>query len=206
MTRETIAVDIDDVLAAFAKGFTDFSNQKWGTHLTPDDYNEHWAVVWGVDEQEAKKRGKIIHANATKILGGLSHDPNAKSTLVKLAKKYKLVIVTSRRRAIQKDTLEWLDKHFKGIFAELHFAGIWDDLEKDLKFRLKATKAEIVKQIGADYLIDDQPKHCFAAAEAGIMSLLFGDYRWNRSVQLPKGVIRVKSWQEVLEYFNNEKG
>src|SRR3989344_4819355 len=115
MARKTIAVDLDDVLSVLAKGFTEFSNKKWGTKLKPDDYSEHWAFVWGVDEEEAKRRGKIIHANASSIISGLSHDPNAEDTLAQLAKKYKLVIVTSRRRVIQKDTIEWVKKYFKGI-------------------------------------------------------------------------------------------
>ena len=82
---------------------------------------------------------------------------------------------------------------------------IWVCLLGTFQARLKATKADIVKQIGADYLIDDQPKHCFAAAEAGITSLLFGDYRWNRNVKLPEGVVKVRTWHEVLEYFDGRK-
>lgn len=203
MPKPIIAVDIDDVLAAFAKGFTDFSNKKWSTNLVPDDYNEHWAVVWEVDEEEAKKRGDVIHQNASQIIIGLSHDQSARQVLERLAQSYKLVVVTSRRTAIQKDTLEWINKHFEGIFREIHFAGIWDDLEKDLESRLKATKADVVKQIGADYLVDDQPKHCIAAAEAGITSLLFGDYRWNRNIKLLPNMARAKNWQEVLEYFTH---
>jgi FMN phosphatase YigB (HAD superfamily) len=201
-SKRTIAVDVDDVLAAFAKGFTDYSNKKWGTHLVPDDYDEHWGVMWRIDEQEAVKRGEEIHANASGILMSLAHNPEAKGVLVELSKRHKLVIVTSRRRAVQKDTLEWVDRYFKGIFDEVHFAGIWDDDNRDLNLRLKATKAEIIKQIGADYLIDDQPKHCIAAAEAGIKALLFGDYRWTRGVKLRPNMTKVKNWQEVLEYFD----
>lgn len=202
VSKPIIAVDVDDVLAAFAKGFTEFSNKKWGTNLEPDDYDEHWAQVWGVDEVEARKRGDIVHANASQIISGLAHNPEAREVLSSLAKKYKLVIVTSRRRAIQKDTFEWLDKYFKDIFKEVHFAGIWDDLEKDLTARLKATKTDVIRQVGADYLIDDHPKHCIAAAEAGIIAILFGDYRWNRDVKLGKNMVRAQNWQEVLEFFS----
>src|SRR5574337_2004911 len=105
MKRQTIAVDIDDVLAANAKGFTDYSNQKWGTSLTPDDYDEHWAKVWGVDEAEAEKRAKHIHQNDSFIIGAYGHDSDAKKVLRSLAKNYTLVVVTSRRLALQKDTL-----------------------------------------------------------------------------------------------------
>lgn len=203
-SKQTIAVDIDDVLASSAKGFIDYSNKKWGTSLSPDDYTEHWAIVWAVDEQEAEKRAKHIHANISKIVGSYSHNNDAKPVLAELSKKYNLVIVTSRRKSIQKDTLEWLDIHFKGLFKEVHFAGIWDDLDKDLKIRIKSTKTEVLEQIGANFLVDDQPKHCIAAAEAGIKTILFGDYRWNRDIEPQPNIARAKTWQEVLEYFNAE--
>ncbi len=204
VNKPTIAVDIDDVLAANAQGFTDYSNKKWGTNLSPDDYDEHWAVVWGVDAHEAEKRAKHIHDNGSEIVSNFNHNAEAKPVLVQLSKGYKLVIVTSRRKSIQKDTFDWLDKHFSGIFDEVHFAGIWDDLNSDLKSRIKATKTDVLGQIGADYLIDDQPKHCFAAAEAGIEALVFGDYRWNRNIQLQSRMTKVKDWQAVLEYFDGE--
>ena len=40
----------------------------------------------------------------------------------------------------------------------------------------KLTKGMLAKEIKADYLIDDQLKHCSAAAELGIPALLFGVY------------------------------
>jgi 5'(3')-deoxyribonucleotidase len=205
-SKPTIAVDIDDVLAANAKGFTEYSNKKWGTTLVPDDYTEHWAQMWKIDKEEAEERAQIIHANASDIFKGYHHDAEAKHVLAELKNDFKLVIVTSRRSVIQKDTLEWINKYYPEIFDEIHFAGMWDDKTKDLDVRMKATKAELLVQIAADYLIDDQPKHCFAAAEAGIKTVLFGDYRWNRDIEVRPHVARAKTWQEVLEYFENEQG
>lgn len=199
--KPTIAVDIDDVLAANAKGFVEYSNKKWGTNLIPDDYHERWALVWGVNEEEAEKRAKQIHADVSHLIGNYEADLSAKEVLKQLSISYRLVIVTSRRRVIEKDTFDWLEKYYPGIFEEVHFAGIWDS-GKDLDTRVNATKTDVVKQIGADYLIDDQPKHCLAAAKAGIQTILFGDYRWNRDIKLAKNMIRAKTWQDVLEYFN----
>jgi uncharacterized HAD superfamily protein len=203
-TKPIIAVDIDDVLAANAKGFTDYSNKKWGTNLYPDDYTEHWAQMWKIDKKEAEERAQTIHANVSEIISGYHHDAEAKSVLTKLKEDFKLVIVTSRRRVIQKDTIEWINKYYPGIFDEIHFAGIWDDKNKDLDVRMKATKTELLVQISADYLIDDQPKHCFAAADAGIKTVLLGDYRWNRDITVRPNVVRAKTWQKVLEYFNEK--
>ena len=36
--------------------------------------------------------------------------------------------------------------------------------------------------------------------------LLFGDYIWSRGVELKKNMVKVKDWQEVLEYFNAKAG
>ncbi len=200
--RKTIAIDIDDVLAANAEGFVKFSNERWGTNLKPDDYSEHWAQMWQTDyEEEKKRRDEII---ASKLFVTHKFFEEAKPALTALKKEYKLVIVSSRGPSIRRDTIRWIEEGFKGIFEEIHFAPIWDDLEKHTLEKLKYTKAEILRQVGADYLIDDQPKHCIAAARAGIKSVLFGDYRWNRSTKLSKNMYRAKNWEEVLEFFNEQ--
>jgi len=81
---------------------------------------------------------------------------------------------------------------------------MWDRTDLHILERLKGTKNDVIKQIGADYLIDDQPKHCIAAAKAGIKTVLFGDYKWNRDLKLRKNMVRARNWQEVLEYFNGQ--
>jgi 5'(3')-deoxyribonucleotidase len=198
-SKITIAIDVDDVLAANAEAFVEFSNKRWGTNLKVEDYDEHWAILWGVEENnhdEIEKRALEFLKHSTPIY---KHFPDANESLKKLAEKHKLVIVTSRRMAQSQDTLEWIEKFYPGIFDEIHFAGIWDKIHDD---RIKVTKAEFCRQVGADYLIDDQLKHCIAAADAGIKGLLFGDYSWNQADELPKDVTRVANWQEVLEYFD----
>lgn len=196
MKWQTIAVDLDDVLSAGAQGFIDFSNRRWGTNLTVNDFTERWAEMWGVDLTEERKRAHTIYKSGA--VRKFKQKDSAKPILAELAKDYKLVVLTSRVKRIEKDTREWLDEHFNGIFDEVHFSGFYDELTADSHIY---TKAEISREIGADYLIDDQLKHCFAAAEAGINALLFGGYPWNKDVDLPSSVTRVKNWQEVGEYF-----
>lgn len=198
--KPTIAVDIDDVLAANAEAFVKFSNERWGTTLNPDDYSEHWAEMWKIDyDEESKRRDVIIRE---KIFTKHEFFDEAKPALEILKKKYRLVIVSSRGPRIRSETIEWINKSFPGVFDEIHFAKIWDATDVHTLEKLKITKAEILKQIGANYLIDDQPKHCVAAAEAGVKSIIFGDYMWNRDVKMTKNMVRAKNWQEVLEYFD----
>ncbi len=198
MKKKTIAVDVDDVIASHAEALIEFSNQRWGTNLTINDYDEHWAKMWRVDQLELEKRAQEFF----KDFPSFKRFPDALEVLKALANKYKLVILTSRRQELAKDTKEWLNKYYPNIFSEIHYSGIWDNEQEHSNKKIKATKGELVKQIGADYLIDDQPKHCVAAAEAGVRALLFGDYSWQVVEKLPAGVVRVKDWPAVLEYFD----
>lgn len=197
MSKKTIAIDIDDVLSANAAGFIAYSNLQWGTNLKEEDYDEHWAKLWGTDHAETQRRAVNFHLSG--VVGQYEHDPTALPILEELAKEYRLVITTSRRKELVLETTQWLNKYFNGIFEEIHYAGMWDEFNESSH---TATKAELCREIGADYLIDDQPKHCIGAAEADIPALLFGEYTWNKDVQLPDNVTRVKDWQAVKEYFD----
>lgn len=199
MAKKIIAVDLDDVLADSASAFVAYSNKKWGTNLGVDDYSEHWARMWGIDIAEALKRRDHIYENEVQI--HLDSIGEAKSVLTRLAQKYRLIIVTARPVVLQKGTVEWIEKHYEGLFEDIHFAGIWDD-KHSLDHADTLTKAEIIGELGADYLVDDHPKHCFAVAKAGIPTVLFGDYSWNRGLELPDGVVRAKNWKEVEEFFD----
>lgn len=198
---KTIAVDVDDVLALAAKDFIAFTNARWGTTLTVDDFDEHWAKVWQVDHaEELKRKDEYISSGTIK---NYDHFPDAVEVLNKLKKNYKLVVLTSRIKILNKDTRDWIDKYFTDIFSEIHFSGIWDDPNKLSSEKIHYTKAEVFNKICADYLIDDQLKHCIAVAEAGMPALLFGDYKWNQiEGPLPKNITRAKDWLEVLTYFD----
>ena len=198
-SKPVIAVDVDDVLSLSADEFIRYTNKKWRTNLTIDDYTEDWAKIWKIDnQQEAEKQ---MHAYIKYTTHLVKRNQDAPAILAKLSKRYKLVIVTARRVEYQEDTQLWLKNHYGKLFSEIHYARIWDEVTKD---RIKASKKEVLKEVGAQYLIDDQPKHCIAAAEAGIKALLFGDYGWNRETPLQPNMVRAKNWQEVLEYFENE--
>jgi 5'(3')-deoxyribonucleotidase len=199
--KPIIAVDVDDVLTDSAQAIVHFSNQKWRTNLTLEDYDEHWGDMWKADNAEWYKRADQIFA--AKILQGQPLN-RAVEVLTGLSGAYELVITTSRVRPIAEDTRQWLEENFAKLFGKVHCAGIWEEDSPHMD-KAKATKAHLLQAVGASYLIDDQPKHCLAAAELGITALLFGDYPWNRNDVLPKGVTRVKDWEEVEEYFRGRR-
>lgn len=113
-----------------------------------------------------------------------------------MSQVHHLMVATSRRLQVQSDTLLWIEEHFPGVFASsaVYFSGLWDTVHEDSH---KLTKTELITQINADVLIDDQLKHCLAVSETGRNAILFGDYTWNRVDSLPDRVVRCHSWSEV---------
>jgi 5'(3')-deoxyribonucleotidase len=203
MSKQVIAIDVDDVLAISVPAWVEYSNKRWGTHLTADDYTEDWAKMWQIDQEEVQKRAVEMREGA--LLKAFPKFVEAEEILKKLATKYKLVVMTSRGEALRQDTLDWLKEHFGDIFTEVHHTGFYDGQHTD---PFNMTKAALCKSVGVDYLIDDHPKHCFSVAEAGMKSLLFGNYSWNREYtakNVPDGVVRVYNWQEVEAYFSGIK-
>ncbi|HUC89227.1 MAG TPA: hypothetical protein VMR45_00315 [Patescibacteria group bacterium] len=202
MRRQIIAVDIDDVLSASAEGFAVFSNKRWNHNIKPDDYLEDWAEVWQVSADEARVRAEEFHKSG--IVSEFRHFEHAVPVLSKLDKKYDIVVVTSRRLSIKPETERWIERYFPNIFKDICYAGIWDGDQDDTQVsaRLKRTKTDACRAIGVNFLIDDQTKHCISAARAGIEALSFGDYRWNRGIELPEGVTPVRDWPAVERYFD----
>lgn len=198
--KATIAVDIDDVLAYNAEGFTEYSNRRWGTQLSSSDYNEHLAALWRVDEAELKVRMNDFLLSGA--IGQYRANEAAAAVLRELHKEFRLIVITSRRLRLETETLTWLSTHFSGLFDEVHFAGIWDDTSRHSSVRAQVTKADLCQSLGANYLIDDQLKHCVAAAACGVKALLFGEYSWNKHDNLPDGVTAVADWAAVKDYFD----
>jgi uncharacterized HAD superfamily protein len=196
MQKKTIAVDIDDVLAVHGEAMIAYSNRVFGTNLTIDDYTEHWSEMWKVDHAETERRA--IQYHQTDDMASYRHHADALPVLKELAQKYRLIIVTARRRDVSGITATWIDKYFGGIFESINYAGIWDKIDED---SATATKAELCKELGVDYLIDDQSKHCNGAAEVGITAIMFGDYPWTRDDKLHTDVIRCHTWEQVGDFF-----
>jgi len=199
VNKPVIAVDVDDVLGAENDAVRTFINEHYGHDHTPEDYlveGEYWGYwesIWGVHPEEARERLEAFLASPAK--DKLKLVEGAAAVIDMLKERFNLAIVTSRYGRQLETTRPWLEQHFPGIFSRVEFVAAWSTDKK-------ATKAIICKAIGAGYLIDDNPEHCNLAAEEGIMSLLFGDYGWNRNAKTHPAVVRVKNWQEVAEYFN----
>lgn len=88
-----------------------------------------------------------------------------------------LVVVTSRQHVIRDETLEWIDRHYPKVFSDVHFGNHFAKSGQSKK------KSEICEEIGADVLIDDNPRYAHECASSGMHVLLFNwqrQYPWSR--------------------------
>ena len=197
MKQKSIAVDVDDVLAEHAEAFIVFSNQNYGTNITLEDYSDDWRNIWtDVDDDEVYRRA--MEFLTTESVYNFEPKEGALEVLKELSKTSELFIVTARPSHLTEITTKWVDKHFNGIFKGVHMVPIWEPDNT-------VTKADICNQIGAKYLIDDNVEHCNIAHDGGMRSIIFGDYTWNRLLDIDGGVEKCKSWQDVAEYFDLHK-
>ena len=201
--KQIIVVDVDDVISDYASSVVRFARREYDKNFTRDDVLENWGNMFNLsqDEWACQYKKFLIEENFYEnppVIEG------AVETLRRLRVKFDLVILTSRPMFMRDATLKFLDSNFPNLFKEVLFANIWDaydDEGVDLHTLSHITKAEICRDIGASYLIDDQPKHCNGAAEFGVQCLLFGDYGWNRNAKIESLVTRVANWTEVEKYF-----
>lgn len=199
MSKSVIAVDVDDVLAVENEAVRRFANAAFGhqhtseDYLKPGEYWGYWEMVQGVNKEEGARRyGEYLNSG---LKGQLEVMPGSLEVLTELKRRYDLIIVTSREAHLVDITQVWLTEHFPAVFRDVAFVAVWTG-------EVKGSKAEVCKQLGAKYLIDDNPGHLKLAAEAGIKGVLFGTYGWSSGVDLPSGTVRVGNWHEVKEYFD----
>lgn len=193
-----IGVDLDDVLAKHAQGWADFQRDVCGEQISEHDFRDDWAVALPhvpADELEVRKQKFFTQA----VVGELEIIEGAQEGVERLTEFGRVVVLTARRETAREPTERWITKNFGSLIDEIYCATYFDHTGT----KITKPKADACLEVGVEYLIDDQPRHCLSVSEVGVQALLFGDYRWNQEPQdLPRLVTRVSNWAAVQEYFD----
>lgn len=191
-----VAVDVDEVLGNFVSALNRFIADRYSSNHSVSEYHVYeFFKIWRCSRDEADLR---VHEffKTPYFKKGIHPLPGAQRALHKLARLCKLVVVTSRQYAIKDHTLEWIEKHYPGMFEEIHFGN---------HFALNGEsrpKSEICRSLGAKVLIDDNPRYAIECADVGIKVLLFdyeNSYPWCKTASIDKHplVTKVHNWEEV---------
>lgn len=194
MSREIIAVDIDEVLFPFVREFLAWYNPKYATSWEQEHFKSY--RFEDVTKRSVPETMEDIYEFCA--FANLHIEPieEAQSAIKTLNENYDLVLLTARHPDYKDPIEAWTQKHFQGMFKSLDMIGY------DLVMERPRTKAEVCKDLGAFILIDDSVSHVIECATQGVESILFGDYPWNQIDILPKGVTQCEDWKSVLEFIN----
>ncbi|XP_057505890.1 uncharacterized protein LOC130789186 [Actinidia eriantha] len=191
-----VAVDVDEVLGNFISALNRFIADRYSLNHSLSEYHVYeFFKIWNCSRDEADIR---VHEffKTSYFKTGIHPIPGARQALQKLSRFCNLSVVTSRQNAIKDHTINWIEKHYPGLFQEIHFGN---------HFALEGQprpKSDICRSLGAKVLIDDNPRYAIECAEVGIRVLLFdyeNSYPWCKidSVDQHPLVTKVNSWEDV---------
>lgn len=182
-----IGCDLDEVIVEFTKPFLDFYNLRNKTRFAYGGmrtYNLRECL--GISEKkEQEEIDKFYETN------GFRNAPlvfGAFEGLDKILQTNSVVIVTSRPLRIKKETEKFARLYFPNV--PVLFSG--DFLNNGLK-----TKAEISRELGFDWFIEDRHEYAVDIARTGVEVFLL-DKPWNQE-KVNGRVTRVKNWGEIME-------
>lgn len=197
--KMVVAVDIDEVLGSFLSTLNKFIRDYCGLdHEVSEYYVYEFFRIWNCSRAEADKRVHEFY-NSSYFRLGIEPIPGSQTVLRNLSTVCNLSIVTSRQNVIRDSTLDWIEKHYPGMFKEIQFGNHFALHGKS------RSKSEICRSLGAQVLIDDNPRYALECAEAGIKVLLFNynnSYPWCRDsyVDSHSLITKVYSWEEVEQH------
>lgn len=186
-----LAIDIDEVLAEFVPVLAEFHNHVYGTTLTSTHFVSYeFHEVWGGTKEECNVK-MLEFFSSSYFTDGLPMLHGAYTAMRRLQKYFDLHVVTSRQFAIQKITEEWINKHFTGVFKEVHFGNHYSTSG------VVRSKSEICKEIGACMLVDDSVRYAQNCQRQDIPVILFGNYAWNAGDH--DNLRRAHNWSEAVQ-------
>ena len=200
--KQGIAVDVDDVLFKFVGEWIKFYNARAGTNFGEEDVFSMalWKVI-GL--QEGEEVPHLLAFYESGKLKELQPIDGAKEAVSELSVNNYLGVITARDSSWEETTLSSLSAHYPNFFSGVHFA--YNLYAKNPFWRNgNGRKSEICLKENYNILIDDSLETALECSEKGLCVLLFGDYRWNRRESLPENIIRVRNWQEALEYLEGK--
>lgn len=93
-----------------------------------------------------------------------------------------------------------LIKYLPNIFEQIVFTNFFK--LNDSKVALR-TKADVCKELSAEWLVDDHLHHIKNVTEQGITGLLFGDLPWEQLESSSSNIVKIKDWQQLGDYFGD---
>lgn len=185
-----IGVDLDGVIADFTNKFLEFYNLKTDSKMNFNDWKFYnfWELM-NITREDAVEL--INNFYDSRLFDEINLINGAKKSIEELSKENELCIITSRPINFKLKTEAFLNKNF----SEIAFNVFYSD---DFNIGQGISKASICERKNIEIFIEDNVKYALSCSQKGVITFLF-DKPWNQNYSNFNGLIRVKSWHEILE-------
>lgn len=184
-----IGVDIDEILSETVKAFLFFYNAEYGTTFIFDEVIDYsFAKQFGITRDE--ERQAIQDFFGSKLALDIPTVPESIKCIKDLSQRHELYAISSRPPQLIELTKSWLDDNFPGCFREIILTNSHFDATK--------TKSDVCRTLSLDMFIDDQIIYAEDCARVCAKVLLMNK-PWNQTNIVIPNVLRVKSWQEIVQ-------
>ncbi len=182
-----VGIDLDDTIWDYQTIFLKFYNEKFKKNPLPK--NLFSSSLGGFLKISKEKLRNLLDEFAMRSdFKNLPLVEGAKEAIQKLEEKHNLFFITARPPKRKELTRECFFNHF-GYYGKIYFLG-------EKSFSHFKTKGEICKNLGINFMIDDNLENLKSCKKEGIKSFLLGK-PWNKGRNL-RGIKRVKNWEEIL--------
>lgn len=163
--KQVIAIDCDDVLIDATEYIVHTYNQRFGTNVSLETAHASDNNDWLAPREEVFQRFNTIQSEES--FGMIAPRADALEVVPRLAKQFRLHLVTARPDSITAVTQRMLDQFFPDCFVGISHVGPDN------------SKGEVCANIGAFALVDDNIRHLATASEHGVEQLVwFGGHPW----------------------------
>jgi len=187
-----IGTDLDDILVSSTSALINFYNNQYGTAYKLSDHRQYgFSKLWHCSLKE--EVAIVLKFFRSPAFHELRPIPEAIDAINQLSVKHQLYVISSRPNALKNMTEQWVNKYFPGKFEKVIITNQFSKLgEKKVK------KSVIAQQLQIRIVIEDNLEYAFDYLDSDIKVYLF-DEPWNQSKKLPKNIVRVSGWQEVVK-------
>jgi uncharacterized HAD superfamily protein len=196
--KPKLGIDMDEVIAHFLPAFIEFHNQTYQTNLKISQFHSYqfWEVI---NETPKESIQKVYAFHKTPYFKNIQPLNDALIAIPKLKQQYELTVITSRQKDVQKQTEQWIEKHFPNMFSGIYFSN-----HNTLSQQKQQSKSEICEQLGIQTMIEDCLEYAEDCAQKNIQVFLINK-PWNQSENKSKHIQRVSDWSQIIDALLGDK-
>ncbi|KAI9912657.1 hypothetical protein PsorP6_004845 [Peronosclerospora sorghi] len=188
----SLAVNLDHTLTELLECAAKWHEVEHGAKINIEELETScWSNVWGSGDVETKTRTFFESSLFEKDLAAVD---GAAEVLKPLRNFFSLVAVTDRPRFVEKQTREWLDHNFAGIFDKLVF------LDEDSPVELVSRSKEVYDELKVKIVIGSDAAVLTEVAENVEHVIVVGSMPWLKiHTESRSGMNQVSEWSAVKD-------